>query len=67
MSTILLRGGQAAGVLGVLMIVVAALARLAGNYYLVGLATSTLLLAGIGAVSVGVFCLLWLLVDRASR
>jgi hypothetical protein len=67
MNTILLRGGQAAGVLGFLIIVVAALARLAGNYTLGGLATSTLMLAGIGAVNVGVFCLLWLLFDRASR
>jgi hypothetical protein len=67
MNTILLRGGQAAGLLGFAVIVVAALARLAGNYTLGGLATSTLMLAGIGAVNVGVFCLLWLQLDRASR
>ena len=43
MNTILLRGGQAAGLLGFAVIVVAALARLAGNYTLGGLATSTLM------------------------
>jgi hypothetical protein len=67
MNTILLRGGQAAGILGFLVIVVAALARLAGNYTLGSLSTGTLMLAGIGAVNVGVFCLLWLLIERASR
>jgi hypothetical protein len=67
MNAILLRGGQAAGVLGILLIIVAAVARLAGNFWLGGLSTGTLMLAGIGAVSVGVFCLLWLLVERGNR
>lgn len=67
MNAILLRGGQAVGILGVLLIVVSAVARLAGNYTLGSLATGTLMLAGIGAVNVGVFCLLWLLVERSVR
>lgn len=67
MNAILLRGGQAAGILGVLLMVFAAIARLAGNYTLGSVATGTLLLVGIGAVSVGAFCLLWLLVGRVNR
>jgi hypothetical protein len=67
MNAILLRGGQVAGILGILLIVVSAVARLAGNYMLGGLSTGTLMLAGIAGVSVGVFFLLWLLVERSVR
>jgi len=49
------------------MIVVAVLARLAGRFSLSGFQTGTLMLAGIGAVSVGCFLLLWLLAERDRR
>jgi hypothetical protein len=67
MNAILLRGGQAAGILGVLLIFVSAAARLAGNFTVGSLSTGTLMLAGIAGVSVGVFFLLWLLVERSVR
>ena len=64
MNAVLFRGGQLAGVLGVLLMVVSVLARLAGKFTLGGYATGTLLLAGVGAVGVGCFLLLWLLAER---
>ena len=66
-SLLLLRGGQLAGLVGMAMIVVAVLARLAGRFSLSGFQTGTLMLAGIGAVSVGCFLLLWLLAERGRR
>jgi len=67
MNDLLLRGGQLAGAVGVLLMVVAVLGRLAGRFSLGGFATGTLMLAGIGAVSVGCFLLLWLLAERDRR
>lgn len=67
MHAILLRGGQSVGTLGVLLIALSAVIRLTGTYTFWNLSTGTVMLAGIGAVSVGVFCLLWLLVERSSR
>ena len=67
MDSFLLRGGQLAGLVGILLIVVSAAARLTGNFALGGFAAGTLMLGGIGAVSVGAFLLLWLLVDRARQ
>jgi hypothetical protein len=64
MNAVLLRGGQLAGVLGILLMVVSVLARLAGKFTLGGYATGTLLLAGVGAVGVGCFLLLVLLAQR---
>lgn len=64
MSRLIVRGGQAAGLVGVLLMVVSVAARLAGNFHLGGFATGTLMLAGIGAVSVGSFLLLWSLAER---
>jgi hypothetical protein len=66
MDVLLLRGGQLAGVLGLLMMVVAVAARLAGRYSLGGYATGTLMLAGIGALAAGCFLLLWLLAARRA-
>ena len=66
-SLLLLRGGQLAGLVGMAMIVVAVLVRLAGRFSLGGFQTGTLMLAGIGAVSVGCFLLLWLLAERGRR
>jgi len=67
MTTILLRGGQLAGLIGILLIVVSIVARFGGRFVLGGYATGTLMLAGIGAVSVGCFLLLWLLAERGGR
>jgi len=67
MSSLLFRGGQLIGVLGVLMIAVAVVARLAGSFALGGFATGTLMLAGIGAVTIGCFLLLWTVAERGSR
>ena len=66
MNAVLLNGGKMAGALGILVMLIAVLARVAGNYTLGGYATSTLLLAGIGAVSVGCFLLLWVLAKRTQ-
>ncbi len=67
MNAVLLTGGQLVGVLGMLMIAVALVARLAGNFTLGGFATGSLMLAGIGAVSVGCFLLLWSIAQRGPR
>ena len=67
MGAVLLRGGQLAGLIGILLIVVSAVARLAGKFTLGGFATATLMLAGIGVLSVGCFLLLWLIADRGRR
>ena len=66
-SLLLLRGGQVAGLIGILLIVVSVFARLGGKFTLSGFATGTLMLAGIGAVSVGCFLLLWLLAERGRH
>jgi hypothetical protein len=67
MDRILLRGGQVAGVVGMLLIAVSFVARLAGKFTLGPLATGTLLLAGVAAVVVGCFLLLWLLADNRKQ
>lgn len=67
METILLRGGKLAGLAGILMIVVSVVARLAGNYSLGGFGTGTLMLAGIGVVTVGCFLLLWFVAEHSKR
>jgi hypothetical protein len=66
-SLLLLRGGQVAGLIGILLIVISVVARIGGRFTLGGLATGTLMLAGIGAVSVGCFLLLWLLAESGRR
>ena len=66
MNAVLLKSGQMVGALGILIMLIAVLARVGGSYTLGGYATATLLLAGIGAVSVGCFLLLWVLVERAK-
>lgn len=67
MNSILLLGGRLAGLIGILLIAVSIVARIAGKFYLGGLATSTVMTAGIAALSVGIFLLLWLLVDRGRH
>jgi hypothetical protein len=65
MNGLLLRGGQLAGLFGVLLMAIASAARLSGKFALGGFATGTLMLAGIGAVCVGCFLLVWLLTERS--
>jgi hypothetical protein len=64
MSTLLHRVGQLMGLLGILLMAVSVVARLAGQFWLGGFATGTLMVAGIGAVSVGCFLLLCLMAER---
>jgi hypothetical protein len=67
MNALMLRGGQTVGLLGVLLMVVSVAARLAGHYTLFRFQLVTLLLAGTGAVSVGCFLLLWVVVERGRH
>ncbi len=67
MNTVLRKGGQSIGLLGIVLMVVSVVARLAGSFTLAGFSTGTLLLAGIGGVSVGCFLLLWALGERPQR
>ncbi len=64
MKAILFRGGQLIGLVGTLLIAVSVAARLAGYFWLGNLQTGTLMLAGIGAVSVGCFLLVWSIAER---
>ena len=52
MNSVLRRIGQIVGVMGILLMAVSVASRLAGNFWLAGFATGTLLQAGIGAVTV---------------
>jgi len=67
MNTVLLRGGQSVGLLGILLMLVSVYARFAGRFTFGGYQTGTLLLAGMGAVVVGCFLLLWTIAERAQR
>jgi hypothetical protein len=67
MNSVLLRGGQLIGLLGILLMLVSVYARLAGKFTFGGYQTGTLLLAGIGAVVVGCFLLLWMIADREQH
>ncbi|MGE5336850.1 MAG: hypothetical protein ACM3PU_03420 [Gemmatimonadota bacterium] len=67
MNATVFRGGQLIGLLGILLMLVSVAARLGGRFNLGGYQTGTLLIAGIGAVVVGCFLLLWTLVERAQR
>jgi hypothetical protein len=50
--------GRLSGIVGMFVCAVAVFARLLGNYYIVGVASSTFLLAGTAAVAAGCFILL---------
>jgi hypothetical protein len=50
--------GRLSGTVGIFICAVAVSARLLGNYYVAGIASSTLLLAGTAAVAAGCFMLL---------
>ncbi|HMV04597.1 MAG TPA: hypothetical protein PKA30_03510 [Accumulibacter sp.] len=58
MEGLLLLLGRAAGVLGLLVCVVAGAVRLSGSFYLAGFQVGTLLQTGIGLVVVACFLLL---------
>jgi hypothetical protein len=64
MNQLMLLGGRAAGLIGLLLVVFAAGARLAGNYVVGGFQAVTLLSAGMGALLVGCFALLWVMTDK---
>ena len=64
MNKLLLTGGQLIGLLGILLVVVSGVARLAGRFWLAGFSTGTLMMAGIAALTMGAF-LLVCLVARA--
>jgi hypothetical protein len=65
MERLMLRGGRAAGLLGLLLIGFAVLVRLAGYYTIGGFQAVTLLVAGMGAVMVGCFGLLWAMTAKS--
>lgn len=64
MGTLLLRGGQLIGLLGIVLMVTSAVARVQGMYELGGYAAGTLMVGSIGAVSVGCFLLLLSIAQR---
>lgn len=64
MNQLMLMGGRAAGLIGLLLVVFAGVARLAGHYVVGGFQAVTLLSAGMGALLIGCFALLWVMTDR---
>ena len=64
MNTILLRGGQVIGVLGLLLMAFSVTVRLSGRFVIGGFETGSLLQAGIATVAAGCFLLLFVLVQR---
>jgi hypothetical protein len=67
MGNLLVWIGRLGGVLGVLLIVAAVLARFRGTYNLAGFQVGTLLLAGIAAMVVGCLGYLAFLAERAGK
>ena len=67
MNALLSRGGQLAGLLGIVLMAASVAGRLAGRFTIGDFQTGTLMLAGIGAVSVGCFLLLWAMAERGGR
>jgi len=63
-TNLLVMLGRLAGLAGILVCLVAGIARLLGNYYLAGFAASTLLQAGMAALLIGSFALLLALNQR---
>ena len=64
MNNMILRGGQAAGIVGVLLMATAVLCRLGGQYLVAGVGSITLFQAGAGATGAGCFALLWVIASR---
>jgi hypothetical protein len=67
MTNLLLRAGQLAGLLGILLMAFAVAARLSGRYALGDFQIGTLLLASVGGLAVGSFLILWSIADRPRR
>jgi hypothetical protein len=64
---LLVRAGQLAGLLGILLMALSVAARLAGRYTVGDFQAGTLMVAGAGAVTVGCFLLLWAMSERGQR
>ena len=64
MNKMILRGGQAAGIVGAMLMAAAVLLRLSGRYVFGGFEIITLLLGGIAATGAGCFALLWVMASR---
>jgi len=58
MNELLVMVGRLAGIAGALVCLVAGLARLLGNFYLLGFGVGTLLQAGMAGLLIGCFALL---------
>ena len=67
MNALMGRGGQLVGLLGIVLMVLSAAARLTGRFALGDFQIGTLLLASVGAVSGGCLLLLWSISDRGQR
>ena len=63
-TNLLVMLGRLAGLAGILVCLVAGIARLLGNYYLAGFSVSTLLQAGMAGLLIGSFALLLALNQR---
>jgi hypothetical protein len=63
-TNLLVMLGRLAGFAGILVCLVAGIARLLGNFYLAGFAVSTLLQAGMAGLLIGSFALLLALNQR---
>lgn len=58
MESLLVLIGRLSGIVGIFVCAAAVFARLLGTYYIAGIGSSTLLLAGTAAVAAGCFMLL---------
>lgn len=67
MDPLLIRGGQLAGLLGITLMIMSDAGRLAGRWTPGDFQVGTFMLAGIGAVTVGCFLLLWPIAGRGQR
>lgn len=67
METVLLWIGRLAGVVGVIVCLIAAGARLSGAFWIGGFQAGTLFLAGIAAMTLGCLALLMVLMMRTNR
>jgi hypothetical protein len=64
METLLISTGRLAGLVGVVLCVIAGGVRLSGAYWLGGFQVITLLQAGIASMVLGCLCLLMVLLER---
>jgi hypothetical protein len=67
MEMILIRLGAGAGILGLLLCLVAAAARLSGRFFVGGMQAGTLMQAGTAAMIAGCLAYLVVLTRRSSR